>query len=71
MKNDLSEVSKLARFKLMITVKPEDIDELGHVNNVVYLSWVQLVAAAHWNTLSSEEIRSKNIWVLFATRSII
>jgi acyl-CoA thioester hydrolase len=27
------------------------------------LGWVQLVAAAHWNTLSSEEIRSKNIWV--------
>jgi acyl-CoA thioester hydrolase len=50
-------------FKLKIVVKPDDIDELGHVNNVVYLSWVQLVAATHWNTLSDPDIRSKNIWV--------
>jgi acyl-CoA thioesterase FadM len=35
MKNDLAEAAKLAKFKLVITVKPEDIDELGHVNNVV------------------------------------
>ena len=63
MKNDLSEVVKMAKFKLRIEVKPEDIDELGHVNNVVYLGWVQLVAATHWNMLSTHEIRSKNIWV--------
>ena len=63
MKNDLSEVTKYARFKLSIEVKPEDIDALGHVNNVVYLAWVQLVAATHWNMLSTAEIRSKNIWV--------
>lgn len=63
MKNDLSEISKLAKFKHTIEVKPEHIDELGHVNNVVYLGWVQLVAATHWNNLSSIEIRSRNIWV--------
>ena len=63
MKNDHSEVLKKARFNLAIDVRPEDIDELGHVNNVVYLGWVQLVAATHWNTLSNPEIRSKNIWV--------
>jgi len=63
MKNDISEVTKKARFKLRIDVKPEDIDELGHVNNVVYLGWVQLVAATHWNSLSTPEMRSKNIWV--------
>jgi acyl-CoA thioester hydrolase len=63
MKNDLSEVTKKAKFKLRIKVKPEDIDELGHVNNVVYLGWVQLVAATHWNTLSTDEIRSQNLWV--------
>jgi len=63
MKNDLSEVLKLARFKLEIKVKPEDIDELGHVNNVVYLGWVQLVAATHWKRLSTDGIRSKYLWV--------
>src|SRR4051812_31581467 len=63
MKNDFVEAAKKARFKLEVNVKPEDIDELGHVNNVVYLGWVQLVAAAHWNKLSTDEIRTKNIWV--------
>jgi acyl-CoA thioester hydrolase len=63
MKNDHSEVLKKARFNLAIKVKPEDIDGLGHVNNVVYLGWVQLVAATHWNSLTTPEIRSKNIWV--------
>src|SRR6185369_16920623 len=63
MKNDFVEVIKKARFKLRIDVKPEDIDELGHVNNVVYLGWVQLVSATHWNTLSTTEIRSKYLWV--------
>ena len=63
MKNDLEEVTKKAKFKLRIDVKPEDIDELGHVNNVVYLGWVQLVAATHWSQLTTDEIRSKNIWV--------
>jgi len=63
MKNDLSEVVKLAKFKVTIVVKAKDIDELGHVNNVVYLDWVQLVSAAHWSKLSTAEIRSKYLWV--------
>lgn len=63
MRNDLSEVLKKARFNLKIEVRSEDIDELGHVNNVVYLRWAQLVAEAHWKLFSTDEIRSKNIWV--------
>src|SRR5258708_33277879 len=38
-----------ARFEQTIDVQPEDIDEQGHVNNVVYLRWVQDVAGAHRN----------------------
>ena len=30
-----------ARFDLPIRIAPADIDELGHVNNVVYVRWVQ------------------------------
>ncbi|WP_245895884.1 acyl-CoA thioesterase [Deinococcus irradiatisoli] len=32
---------------LRVQVLPEDIDDLGHVNNVVYLSWCELAARAH------------------------
>jgi len=29
------------------TVRPEEIDGLGHVNNVCYVSWMQAAAVAH------------------------
>lgn len=38
-------------FDLQIKVKPEHIDILGHVNNVVYVQWMQDVASAHIETL--------------------
>lgn len=34
-------------FALRLTALPADIDELGHVSNLVYLRWVQEVAFAH------------------------
>ncbi|WP_394373889.1 acyl-CoA thioesterase [Acinetobacter chinensis] len=34
-------------FDMKITVQPEHIDVLGHVNNVVYVGWMQDVATAH------------------------
>ena len=50
-------------FELKVKIEPEDIDGLGHVNNVVYLRWVQDVAAAHWNSAATEEQRSNWAWV--------
>ena len=38
-------------FDLAITAAPADIDELGHVNNLVYLRWVQEVAITHSSAL--------------------
>lgn len=34
-------------FDLKLKVQPEHIDLLGHVNNVVYVKWMQDVATAH------------------------
>jgi acyl-CoA thioester hydrolase len=50
-------------FTKNILVHQSDIDELGHVNNVVYLGWAQDVAAAHWEALATPEIRQQNVWV--------
>ena len=55
--------SPIAPFELAIAIKPSDIDEMGHVNNVVYLSWVQDVAIAHWDFLTTAEHRAKYAWV--------
>ncbi len=41
-----------------------DIDELGHVNNTVYLRWVQDVATAHWRAVARAEDMNRYIWVV-------
>lgn len=51
-------------FRHPIIVKPGDIDHLGHVNNVVYLRWMQEAAEAHWNRLSTPEERKQIAWVV-------
>jgi len=51
-------------FSMTITVQPTDIDDLHHVNNVVYLRWVQDVAAAHWESIASREMKQKYSWVV-------
>ncbi len=38
-------------FRMDIEVRPDHIDALGHVNNVVYLQWVQDASDAHWKTV--------------------
>lgn len=51
-------------FSHQIPVHPADIDELGHVNNVIYLRWVQEVAAAHWLAVAPAEMQEAYSWVV-------
>ena len=51
------------RFELPLTIAPEDIDELGHVNNVVYLRWAQDAATAHWMSAAPADQREPLAWV--------
>jgi acyl-CoA thioester hydrolase len=51
-------------FEHVLTVSSADIDNLNHVNNVVYLQWVQDIASAHWNSIASEEMQKKYSWVV-------
>ena len=51
-------------FQLDLTILPDDIDDLGHVNNVVYLRWVQDVASAHWKTAAAPTDLDRLAWVV-------
>ena len=51
-------------FELEFEVRPEDIDLLNHVNNVVYLKWVQEVAIAHWTRAAPAEAQAALFWVV-------
>jgi len=51
-------------FELLVAVLAEDIDELGHVNNTVYLRWVQDVATAHWRAIAEPAAQEAIAWVV-------
>lgn len=43
--------------------RSDDIDELGHVNNAVYVRWVQDAAVGHWFAVAPDDIASAHVWV--------
>ena len=51
-------------FEINVSVLPEDIDGQNHVNNTVYLRWVQEVATAHWQAIASDEAQEGMGWVV-------
>jgi acyl-CoA thioester hydrolase len=51
-------------FHLDVQVLPTDIDEQDHVNNMVYLRWVQEIAIAHWRAVASPGAQSGIAWVV-------
>src|SRR3954452_23671783 len=51
-------------FELIVPVQAEDIDRQNHVNNTVYLRWVQDVAVAHWRAIAPKDERERISWVV-------
>jgi acyl-CoA thioester hydrolase len=51
-----------ARFEMVIPVLPGDIDDQNHVNNTVYLRWVQDIATAHWRAVASPNAQNASRW---------
>lgn len=51
-------------YSVTLTARPEDIDELGHVNNTVWVRWVQDVATAHWRAAAAPEHVDAYVWVV-------
>jgi len=41
-----------------------DFDENGHVNNVVYVRWVQEIATGHWRSRAPAEAQRSWAWVV-------
>lgn len=48
-----------------ITARADDIDVLGHVNNAVWVRWIQDVAIAHWEAVYPDPAdRAPYVWVV-------
>jgi len=54
----------MAGLSYAITATEADIDELGHVNNAVWVKWIQDIAVAHWDTIATPEQKAAMIWVV-------
>ena len=52
------------RYTQNFTALPQHIDELGHVNNAVWVDWIQQLATAHWALVAAPEHQAAFIWVV-------
>lgn len=51
-------------FTLKIKVSVDDIDTLDHVNNLVYVKWMDDIATTHWNFLTKDNPLPQYVWVV-------
>ena len=54
----------MSAFEQVFTAAADDIDELGHVNNAVWVRWIQDVATAHWRAAADPGFVDAYIWVV-------
>ena len=50
-------------YRHAIVIEPADIDHMGHVNNAVYLRWVQDAVVRYWETVAPAEAVAQHLWV--------
>jgi acyl-CoA thioester hydrolase len=51
-------------FEIAVQIHPGDVDGMGHVNNIVYVRWIQEVAMAHWFAVAPAEAQAAMTWVV-------
>ena len=54
----------MTRHTITFTAQPQHIDELGHVNNTVWVQWLQDIATAHWAAVASPAHQAAYVWVV-------
>ena len=52
------------QYESTFVAAPEHIDELGHVNNTVWVRWIQDIATAHWSDTARAEDAEQFFWVV-------
>lgn len=51
-------------FEISFTAQPDDIDIMGHVNNAVWVRWMEEIATAHWMSLATADDIARYVWVV-------
>ena len=50
-------------FRHPVAILPADIDHMGHVNNAVYLKWVQDAVVDYWSSVAPPGAVAAHLWV--------
>src|SRR3954469_7636006 len=50
-------------FRHQVAIEPADIDHMGHVNNAVYLKWVQDAVVDYWRSVAPPDAVASHLWV--------
>lgn len=50
-------------FRHQVAITAADIDHMGHVNNSVYLRWVQDAVVDYWESVAPPEAVARHLWV--------
>jgi acyl-CoA thioester hydrolase len=50
-------------FRHPVAIQPDDIDHMGHVNNAVYLKWVQDAVVDYWRSVAPPDAVAQHLWV--------
>ncbi|HRH60536.1 MAG TPA: thioesterase [Chitinophagaceae bacterium] len=53
-----------SHFTISITVAEEHLDELRHVNNVIYVKWMEDIARQHWKQYASQQLQDELFWMI-------
>ncbi|MET1756074.1 acyl-CoA thioesterase [Novosphingobium sp. RD2P27] len=54
----------MSRFTLTFDALPEHIDRMGHVNNAVWVQWMEALATAHWEAVAAPEDQAAYAWLV-------
>lgn len=46
-----------------VAITANDIDEMEHVDNAVYLKWVQAAVVSHWERFAPADAVADHLWV--------
>ncbi len=52
------------RYTQTFTAGPEHIDIMGHVNNAVWVQWMEAISVAHWEADALPEHLAAYVWVV-------
>ena len=55
---------KNSKYSTIIKVEPQHLDNVNHVNNVIYVQWMQDIASMHWEAIAPEKYKQEILWMI-------